>query len=319
MLQLISPSNGDVSDDRRAFVTAAANYARLDEALSRSPDLVGLHNGVSIRREAIAIASLEGEAAQQESLARLIGDADSTFIERGAKTAYDLHQAIKRTTELTELPSAEWIAESFKLSEASKSRLMKAETIWTLEEDSNFAADLVCRLSETPEPWLAVETVRRLWTSGRFFGNARRIAMILAPFCVAIGFSGSCKMLGTTEALTKSSTALRNIESDPDLWSVHYASAIAKAAGEQLELLGSIKGLVATMQSLCPAERTSSSISDAIRFFISYPVSSAKMFSDRLGLTPRGAKIVLDKMVSSGLLDVEGGSRNRTYVCKRCL
>ncbi|MCX4197931.1 hypothetical protein OMR07_22355 [Methylobacterium organophilum] len=32
-----------------------------------------------------------------------------------------------------------------------------------------------------------------------------------------------------------------------------------------------------------------------------------------------GAKIVLDKMVSSGVLSVEATNRNRKYVCKRIL
>lgn len=319
MLQTSPILNIDGHDERRAFVEAAAKYARIDEALFRTPNLERLHKSISIRREALAIASLEGESAHQESLARLIGDADTTFIERGAKTAHDLYQAVNRSSNLTEKPSSEWISEIFKTSEASKSRLMKTDKIWTLEEDSSFVADLASHLAETPEPWLAVETIRRIWISGRFFGNARRIAMIIAPWCVATGFSGSYKLLGMTAALSKLLPELRNIEADPDMWAINYASAISKAAEEQLDLLGSVKGLVATMHSLCPPERASSSISEAINFFIAYPISSAKNFSQKLRLTPRGAKIVLDKMVSARLLDIEGGSRNRIYVSKRSL
>lgn len=318
MFQSITIADNN-SDDRRAFVDAAARFARVDEALIRSQDLVDLHRCVSARREAMAIASLEGEAVREESLVRLIGDADSTFIERGAKSAFDLYRAIGKAADLSLCPTANEIVEIFKVSEASKLRLMNPETLWTLEEDSHVVADLASRLIETPEPWLAVETIRQIWISGRFFGNSRRIAMILAPWCVSVGFSGSTGLLGIAGALSKSPCDLKVIATDPDVWAIEFANAIAQAAASQQELLGTISGLVATMHSLCPHERSSSSVSKAINFFIGQPISSARHFSQTLGLSPRGAKIVLDKMVDSGLLNIEGGSRNRSYVSRRSL
>jgi hypothetical protein len=308
-----------IPDERRAFVDAAAKYARVDEAIARTPELAGLHRSISIRKEAMYIASLEGESARDDSLARLVGDVESTFIERGAKTAFDLHQAIKVASDLSESPTSQQIIDIFRISEVFKSRLMKADMVWTLEEDASFVEDLCSRLVETPEPWLAVETVRRIWISGRFFGCARRIAMIFAPWCVATGFGGRHRLLGLTDALAKSSGGLREIEADPDVWAINFAVAISRASTVQHELLGSVAGLTATMHALCPHERSSSSISSAIGFFIAFPISSAKHFSQTLGLTSRGAKVVLDKMVSSGILEIEGGSRNRSYISRRSL
>jgi hypothetical protein len=319
LLTLNAISTPDILDERRAFVDAAAKFARIDEALKRTPDLAGLHRSISVRKEAMAIASFEGESAQEESLARLLGDADSTFIERGAKTAFDLHHAIDTSLKVTEEPSTSQIIDIFRDSERSRARLVKAEMLWTIEEDAGFVTDLIGRLIETPEPWLAVETVRRIWTSGRFFGCARRMAMILAPYCVAIGFFGDHRLFGLTRAITTSATEFREFETDPDLWAAHFAMAISKASSTQLELLGSIKGLIATMQSLCPHERSSSSVLEAIGFFIAFPISSARNFSETLGLTTRGAKVVLDKMVASGILEIEGGSRNRSYISRRSL
>lgn len=320
MLQSTTNPYDDRSDDRRAFVAAAARISRFDEALIRSSDLSSLHRSVAQRKEAVAIAASEGEACRPESLARLIGDVDSTYIERGAKAAFDIHQAIRSVSTWARLaPSEAEILDVFKTSEASRPRLLKPEMAWLLEEDVTFLADQLGRLIETPEPWLAAEVLRQIWISGRFFGTSRRIATLIAPWCIRVGFLCRNMMFGTGDALAKSGCDLREVENDPDAWAIAFAEVVAKASENQLALLDELMGLLATMSALCPCERSSSSVSAAINFFIACPISSAKRFSQDMGLSARGAKIVLDKMVSSKILDIEGGSRNRSYVCRRSL
>lgn len=308
------------ADDRRAFVSAASSLARLDETLVRLADVRKLYYPPAIRREAAAIASLEGGVSRPEAIALLLADPDATLMERGARTAADIGRALGMIQEWSpEGPDAAAVSHAFMTSDASTSRLIRPDMAWSLEEDCEFTSEEMARVHETPEPWTAIEAIRRIWTSGRFFGHSRRMALVLAPWLIMTGFGGSTPVVGLADRIRREPDRFRKAESNQDIWAVLVAETLGQASLEQITRIGDLQGLRATLCALCPAERSSSSVRRAVDHFIAMPIRSAKAFGEALGLTPRGAKVVLDKLVAAGIIEVDGGARNRNFVCRRAL
>jgi len=308
------------ADDRRAFVSAASALARLDETLVRLTEIRNLYYPPATRREAAAIASLEGAASRPEAIARLLADPDATMMDRGARTAADVGRTLGLSLEWDEKgPTAAAVSHAFMTSDASTSRLIRPDMAWSLEEDCEFTAEEMARVRETPEPWTAVEAIRRIWTSGRFFGHSRRMALVAAPWIVMTGFGSGTPFVGLADRVRREPDRFRKAEASQDHWAVLAAETLALSARDQISRIGDLQGLRTTLAALCPAERSSSSVGHAIDHFIANPIQSAKAFGEALDLTPRGAKVVLDKLVAAGILEVEGGSRNRDFVCRRAL
>lgn len=308
-----------VIDERRAFVSAASAVSRLDEAIRRSPELSELHRATELRREAIAIVAIEGAAVRPESIIRILSDPDATMLDRGARSALDAHNGLALSTAWQDEVNANRIEILFKASDASTARLYRPDTAWSLEDDCAAAADECARVAETPEPWTAIEAVRRIWTSGRFFGRARRMALTMAPWLISKGFHCSVRPLGIADRVRRQTDRFREAEHDPEAWSILLATTLREAADDGLNNLGRLEGLLTSLHLLCPAMRSSSSVDDAIKLFIESPINSAKRVSDHLDLSPRGTKVVLDKLIAAGVIEVEGGARNRKFVCRRAM
>jgi hypothetical protein len=145
------------------------------------------------------------------------------------------------------------------------------------------------------------------------------MALITAPWILAAGFECRYAFVGLADRVRRDPERFRKAEASQEHWAALTAETVASAAREQHARIGDIQALRRTLASLCPAERSSSSVGRAIDLFITTPVRSAKAFGDELNLTQRGAKVVLDKLVEAGVLEVEGGSRNRNFICRRAL
>ena len=309
----------DYPDDRHAFVAAAAAYARADEQQSN----LGSHSWLTrcaLRSEALAVASLEGHLVRPEALCRLLGSRDTTRLDRGTRLAADLFDALSVVSSLGgEPPPAEGVRRIFEISDRSSGRVSRPDLVWTLEEDSSWLSDQLASLAEKPDPWAAAEVLRAIWTSGRFHSSARRMAMLVAPWIVAKGFHGELALTGVAVEIVRDLDSFRDASTEGVRWSGAFAGAVAAASAARHGLSGRLLGTKATLLALCPAERSSSSVGAAVEYMIGTPVFTVRAFCDELGLTPRGAKVVLDKLEEAGALDVEGGLRNRNYVCRRCL
>jgi hypothetical protein len=315
-----TPLGIDEADERRAFVAAASLISRLDECRLRLAEIRELYHPVAERREAAAIATVEGASSRPEAIARLMSDPEATMMERGSRTAADIARALAATrTWDSSGPSAAAISETFRISDASTARLIRPDMAWSLEEDCEFTAGELAKASETPEPWTAIEALRLIWTSGRFFGHSRRMALIAAPWLLSKGFGCSMPFIGLADHVRRSPEAYRRAEGDQEEWAILIARTVAAAASDQISRVGDLMALRRTFAALCPSERSSSSVGKAIDLLIESPVISAKAFAERLGLTPRGAKVVLDKLEEARIVEVEGGARNRVFVCRRAL
>jgi hypothetical protein len=312
--------NPETFDDRKIFVRAASVLSRADEAARRTDAFSGAIVRRHLRAEAVAIAGLEGHAVRTEALCRLIGNRDTTHLDRGTKLAADLYYALELSAKWGDgVPDAEAVLELFTVSDASSGRLMRPDLVWSLEEDASWLVQEMASLAEAPDPWAALDVVRRIWTSGRFQSCARRMAMLTAPWVIAKGFELHEQAYGLAQRARARIDSFKDAGRIQDTWSMVAGAAVAEAGEAALRLVDDHRAERAALLAICPPERTSSSVYAAVDFVMGTPVFTVKGLCDALDLTPRGAKVVLDKMEDAGLLEVEGGSRNRNYVCRRTL
>jgi len=305
-------------DDSRAFVAAAAEAARLDEAVLRDTFKSLIYLPVSLRREAAAAASLEGFLVRPETLARVIGDRAATSVDRGSRLAADLYDVLTMSSEWPASgPSHEQAVTAFMTGDASSGRLMRPDVQWTVEEDATWLVRELEGFAETPDPWTAAETIRSVWTSGRFLGNARRMAMVCAPWVLAKGFGCARPLLGFSGEASRDPDGFREASQSKHAWSARAAAAAVSAFSRQRSLLEDCAAARASLRALCPPGRSSSSVDAVIDFCFSSPVFTAKDLCGSVGLTPTGAKLILDRMVKAGVLSVDPASRNRKYTCRR--
>lgn len=306
-------------DDRRAFVAAASAVARSDEALTiRDPARASTRR--IVRNEASAIAGLEGHATRAEAVCRLIGNRDTSHLDRGTRLAADIYDAILIAETWEQMPPGSTsVMEVFTKSDESYGRLMRPDIVWTTEDDAAWLARECEVVHETPEPWVAIEAIRRIWNSGRFQGTSRRMAMLCAPWILASGFSCKNPVQGLAHQVRRDIDGFRNASRTSDEWALLVAGALKDAATATHARIGDMAAERATLLALCPPDRSSSSISKVIDFMIVQPVFTVKGLCDALGLTPKGASVVLSKLEDAGVVEVEGGSRNRNYVCRRTI
>lgn len=306
-------------DDRRAFVAAASAVARADEAmLIRDPSRASMRK--TIREEAAAIAGLEGHAIRAEAVCRLIGNRDTSHLDRGTRLATDIYDAILAAEEWDRAPPrADNLLQVFTKSDESYGRLMRPDIVWTTEDDAAWLARECEVVHETPEPWVAVDAIRRIWISGRFQGTSRRMAMLCAPWILAVGFSCINPIHGLAQQIRKDLDGFRGASKTSDEWALLVADALTAAARMTHRRIGDMAAERTTLLALCPPERSSSSISKVIDFMIVQPIFTVKGLCEALGLTPKGASVVLSKLEEAGILEVEGGLRNRNYICRRTI
>jgi hypothetical protein len=310
----------DIVIEQLAFVAAAGGAARYDETVKNLPSSETIYRPAAMRREALAIANLEGMNPRRENLARLIGNREMTGIERDTKATADIYDALVHSASIFgETVEASGLNTLFLLSDTSSGRLMRPDVIWSLEEDSHWMADQLDSLSQECNPWTAAECLRQIWTSGRFIGKARRIALIAAPWIMKQGFSCDFPLYGLAPEIRKRVNIFRDVAQNKEDWAGQLASALDEAVRVELLALKDVPVMKATLSALCPSVRSSSSIGRAIDFMLGSPAFSAKTFSEALKLTDRGAKDVLDKLVDTNVIEVEGGLRNRLFVCRRTI
>lgn len=315
-----SDFNPEPFDDRKVFVRAAAALSRADEAVRRTGDFSGSLILRHFRGEAVAIAGLEGHSVRVEALCRLIGNRDSSNLDRATKLAADIHDALELSAKWNDaVPDAEAVLELFTVSDASSGRLMRPDLIWSLEEDSTWLVDELASLAESPDPWAALDVIRRVWTSGRFQSCARRMAMLTAPWVLAKGFGVQRQVYGMAQRARARIDLFKDAGRIQDAWYMVAGQAVAEAGEAALKLVDDHGAERSALLAICPPERATSSVYAAVDFIMGRPIFTVKGLCDALDLTPRGGKVVLDKMEDAGLLVVEGGSRNRNYVCRRTL
>ena len=302
------------------LVKAAAGIARLDEALKRTRSAEPIYHAANLRREAINIAALEGSLVRMEALCRVLGDREATNLEMSVRLAADIHAALLVVNSWEDTPpSAEEIRTLFDVSDASKGRRLKQDLVWSLEEDCFWLHNELLAFMEMPNPWDALENLRSLWTSGRFLGTAKRMALLVAGWMLAKGFGCSLPAGGLGAYIIRDTDGFRDAAQSRITWISKVGHALVELGVDGLKKIEDGAMSKTSMLALCPPEKNSSSVERAVEFMMKTPVFKAKGFAEALNLTPRGAKVVLDKLEEADVVEVDGGSRNRYFVCRRAM
>lgn len=302
------------------LVKAAAGIARLDEALKRTRSAEPLYHAANLRREAINIAALEGSLVRMEALCRLLGDREATNLEMSVRFAADIHAALLVVSAWEGTPpSAEDIRTLFDVSDASKGRRLKQDLVWSLEEDCFWLHNELLAFMEKPNPWDALENLRSLWTSGRFLGTSKRMALLIAGWMLAKGFGCALPTVGLGAYIIRDTDGFRDAAQSRITWISKVGHALLELGADGLKKIEDGVMSKTSMLALCPPEKNSSSVERAVEFMMKTPVFKAKGFAEALDLTARGAKVVLDKLEEADVVEVDGGSRNRNFVCRRAM
>jgi hypothetical protein len=304
--------------DIRHLVTAAAAIARLDEALVRTERADSIYHAGALRAESISIAALEGSLVRMEALSRLLGDRQATNLDRSVRLAADIHDALERvSTWGAEPPSSEEIRHLFDLSDASSGRRLKQDLVWVLEEDCLWLYNELLAFMEKPNPWDAIENVRSLWTSGRFLGTAKRMSLLVSGWMIGHGLGCANPVIGLGTAMIRDTDGFRQASQDRISWLAMVGHALGTIGKEGLQRLVDGNASRVSMLALCPPEKSSSSVARTIDFMMKTPVFRKPALEKALGLTTRGAQVVLDKLEEADVVEVDGTDRKRTYVCRR--
>lgn len=308
------------TDDRGSFIEAAMAITRLDEAQRHLQSSELIYVPGARRREAMAIAAVDGAIARMESLCRVISDPEITNVERGSRVAADIYAALRLVEAWPdEGPTTSDVVELFSTADASAGRLMRPDIQWSIEEDSMWIVEQIKVLSETCDPWTAVEAIRAVWASGRFLGTSRRMALLIASWVVAKGFQCRWPTYGLSDEVKSNLDRFRDVAQISHHWSSELTSALSAGFAKERQKLKDVHAERAALLALCPPTRTSSSIELAINFVFEFPSFTAKLFAERLDITPRGAKVVLDRLLETNVIEVDAGARNRKFTCRRVL
>ncbi|MBY3433299.1 hypothetical protein HFN89_03855 [Rhizobium laguerreae] len=310
----------DSLSDIRHMAASASAVARLDEALIRTKAADPLYHAGNLRREAINIAALEGSLVRMEGLCRLLGNREVTNLERSVRLAADIHDALLVVNGWAdEPPSSEDVRKLFDVADASSGRRLKQDLVWSLEEDCFWLHNELLAFMEKPNPWDALENLRSLWTSGRFLGTAKRMALLVAGWMLAKGFECKSSMIGLAAYIIRDTDGFRDASQARITWIAKLGHALVELGRDGLQRIDDGAATKVSMLALCPPEKNSSSVERAIEFMMKSPVFSAKSFAKALDLTARGAKVVLDKLEEADVVEVDGGLRNRNFVCRRAM
>lgn len=310
----------DSISDIRHLVKAAAAVARLDEALSRTPQADAIYHAARLRGEAVNVAALEGSLVRMEAVCRLLGNREATNLDRSVRLAVDVHDALVFVSEWGSVPpSSENVRKLFDLADASSGRRLKQDLVWSLEEDCFWLHNELLAFMEKPNPWDAIENLRSLWTSGRFLGTSKRIALLLSGWLIGHGFGCSGPIFGLGAYIIRDTDSFRDASQDRISWLARIGHALGELGGDGKQKIADGIASKMSMLALCPPEKNSSSVERGIEFMMKNPVFSAKSFAKALDLTARGAKVVLDKLEDADVVEVDGGLRNRNFVCRRAM
>lgn len=311
---------GAILDESRAFTAAAAAAARLDVSVSGSPLAGDVYVPGAMRRESMAAAAMEGFLVRPEYLAKTLSDRSRSAPVRGVLLAAGVHDGLSQACQWSDAgPTHSECVSFFSACDSASGRLIRPDVQWSVEEDSQWLADVLSAFAETADPWTAAEAVRTVWISGRFFGTSRRMAAAAAPWILKRGFGCSNPMFGAARGFSRGPDGFRDAAHSVAEWAVFLASSLADAFSSELSFLNDGLASRTALAALCPPGRSSSSVEAAVSFAFRNPAFTARDLCAGLGLTARGAKVVLDKLVEAGAFSVEGGSRNRTYLCRRTL
>lgn len=324
----------------RAMAEASRLSERLDGVEAAQPGLVRAVQAVTRQCEAARRAAVPGlpewfmrteaiDVASQENLRpdeiRFLAYAEGAAFEvvsRAERTAGDALRALGSALAL----------------DPREARPVDLVEVWGASERSNMVVEsrrdadqveaeraaeavlpLLDGLARDPTPGGAAEVFRRMLAENRFRARVR-MAYVLAPLVVRLGFRAPNSFVGLSRHLPKPDILLQEAER-PDTFQRVFHKAATDAAERTTRAAVELAGVREGLRSRLGHERATSRTGGAVDAFLRRPVMNVPGLAQELGSTRKGAQLILDRLVAAGIVQALDTSRSkgRLYVCRRAV
>ncbi|HYE01015.1 MAG TPA: Fic/DOC family N-terminal domain-containing protein [Alphaproteobacteria bacterium] len=312
----------DLAPLLRPWERAEAAVARFDQALRLSP-VAGAYLSLARLHEAVRSAALDGLGTTPEAVLRVRLDPAAAGQDKASRAAVDIAEALELAARrpLPEALSPEGLAElaerAERLSRGAEAPPDRGDLAWQAESWLEAA-----RLhGDWPGLLAAGAGLRELLLREAFGPACGRVARLALPLLLARAGKTAGPSLLLSERLSRRGGALEVLARGGEA-AFHLAmlEAFAGAAEDGLRRLATLALLRETLRRRCPGRRNTSSLGRAVDLVLAAPLLSARHLRDRLGLSLRGAHMVIDQLAAARVLvEATGRSRDRLFMAPEVL
>lgn len=303
-----------------ALFQSTHQTARLCEASKREANSPYLSSWF-VRRQAMLM--VEGEQLKTDELRLLLHmETDSLdIVSRPERTAADYVNAFRSALHLDpENVTPSQVLDLLTLAQRSDRRLPDDARQWSLEQDVAKLTDEIAALDprRQPTPYTAAAILRKILEEGRFNGKGPLLACLLAPMVIRTAFAAPRALVGIGSIPKLELLRLARTTADFDLPFLRTVADDARRTADAQFRFAQVKAKILDMIRV---ERNSSMAPKSVDHFLTVPISSVPSLAERMGLTRKGAQLVVERLVRGGVLQVHNHdtTKGRLYVCTQAL
>lgn len=303
-----------------ALARACTLVARQCEAARRSP-IPGLAEWF-VRTEGMDLADRENLRCDALRLLAYAEGVEHGVVSRNERTAHDAARAVGMALAIAPGHALSVnLVEAWNASEATNtvSKVVRDAAQLDVERASEDILVRISGLARDPSPAGAAEIFRSILRDGRFRVRGR-MAAILGPLVVRIGFEAPNALVGTARHLPKGEDLMAAAE-DADTFQRIFYRAVADGADRTARAMAEMANVREGLLAKLGQERSGAKAGMAVDAFLRRPLMSVTVLRKHLETTQRGSHLILDKLVARAVVRPLDTSRvkGRLYVCDRAI
>lgn len=306
-----------------ALFHSTRHMTRLCEA-SKSVSSASYVPNWFVRQQAMLVAESEMLKTDEFRLIMHMETDGDEIVSRAERTAGDHALAIRMALHIDpEAVTAGQIVEIWNAADRSNKRVADAQALWGLEQDALHLVGELAALDprRNPTPFAAMEILRRLFAGRGFASKGVQMGFILAPAIIRAGFVAPRALAGIARHFRSDIYALKKLAEREDEFALAFFKAVAEDAQRTFDAMFRFGQIESKLLSMVPMERVSSMVPQAVSQFLLVPISSVPELASRMGVTRKGAQVIVERMVRGGVLQVHSHEtlKGRLYVCNQAM
>jgi hypothetical protein len=293
----------DVTDN---IARSCRQWGTLQERLTVDPAIRSRYEAVALRREALSMSASEGLKASPRSLWTAIADGTATMMDKADRSAFANHEFLRIVLDGQE--------------DGLVDRIAIAHTEWrkivggrrpdiTLNGYRHFV-DTVMRAADGGNPLRFADMTKQIWTDTALGNDARRFAILSVPLTTRLT-SGIWIGISPVLAARPREAAEQVGHDDAKAWRSFFLDLFVEATRSSLDLSSQIERERQNLELAVTDRRSTSRTSALIDLALRKPSLTYALVASELGTTFRGAQMIADKLVASGIL-IKGEERSRS-------
>lgn len=299
------------------FVRIGVGIGRLDQRLAARGAALPEQDWF-VRRESIDIAARESRLADEIRLCGYVGQISDDASDQALRLASDIGDGIRIVLKWTETPTAADIRQVWEASNASNIMLLGAEKQWQLDSAYGRIADLMDLMLTDPSVEKTEHLIHEIWVEKAFGIASRRMALMLSPYILRRAFDAPHALIGLARNLAIPIDVLDEPTRDERI--ADFADALRKGTDRSLEASLKIARLEDEFSEAI-ATKKGSGAERAVRQLISTPILDASALAKLMGVTHKGAILILDRFEQAGILSKLDPARTRrkAFICHKAI